>query len=141
MNFIPKKTKFKKNSKGRRLNQISKGPNSLAHRFLTKIALKSMYFGRISSKQIETLKQTLNKTIKKTGKVIIQVFAHTPVTKKPIEIRMGKGKGNVDTWIHKVTVGEKICEIETTNTLIALKALRKIQYKLPLKTKIIYSKN
>ena len=79
----------------------------------------------------------LRKIIKKHGVIRINLIADTPITKKPIEIRMGKGKGAVNHWVAKVHPGTILFEIETTATVLAIKALKAAQLRLPLKTKII----
>lgn len=136
MLFIPKKTKFKKKQKGKKLNTISKVKNLNKLNF-GRLALKSKTTGHINSVQINSFRQTINKIIKKKGKLKINIFPDTPITKKPLEVRMGKGKGNIDRWIFKVKSGVIICEIEIASYLIGVKALRLAQFKIPLKTKII----
>ena len=133
----PKKSKFIKQQKGKSFNKIS---NNVSVNLLTKgrIGLKALDHGRISATQLITLKQTLNKYIKKKGRVFLNIFPHTPVTKKPIKVRMGKGKGGVDHYIVKVKPGLVLCEIETDIEALGKKALSLSQIKLPFKTKIIY---
>ena len=80
-----------------------------------------------------------NKQIKKLGRLKVNIFPHTPISKKPIEVRMGKGKGNVDHWIFKVKPGFILYEIETIFIPIAIKALQRGQVRLPIKTKIIFN--
>lgn len=136
MLFIPKKFKFKKQRKGKNFNKI-KGLPSVYSLTVGSVGLKALSANRISSKQLDAMRQSINKLIKKAGKVIINVFPSIPVTKKPIEIRMGKGKGNVDHWVAKIHPGAVICEIVTDNKDIAIKSLENIQKKLNIKTKII----
>ena len=95
MLFVPKKSKFKKRQKGKRLNTINKifTLNKLKY---GKLGLKSIDSGHMTSKQITALRQTINKIIKKRGKLKINIFPNTQISKKPLEVRMGKGKGNVD---------------------------------------------
>ena len=100
------------------------------------IALKSTEHGKLNSKQIQTLVQLINKKLKKKGKIKLNIFPNTPVTKKPTEARMGKGKGNVDFWIYKIRPGIFVCEIETHFISLAKKVLRLVQIRLPIKTKI-----
>ena len=132
-----KKSKFIKQQKGKSFNKIS---NNVSVNLLTKgrIGLKALDHGRISATQLITLKQTLNKYIKKKGRVFFNIFPHTPVTKKPIKVRMGKGKGGVDHYIVKVKPGLVLCEIETDIEALGKKALSLSQIKMPFKTKIIY---
>jgi len=139
MNLIPRQYKYKKQQKGRFCNKVNQvlGLNKLK---FGSFGLKSVDFGRLNSKQIESMYQSINKLIKKNGRVILKIFPHTPVSKKPIEVRMGKGKGNVDYWVSKIKFGTLLCEIETTFKSLALKALRLAQMRLPIKTKIYYQK-
>ena len=91
----------------------------------------------MTSKQIIALKQTVNKIMKKKGKVKINIFPNTQLTKKPLEVRMGKGKGNIDRWVFKVRSGTILCEIETPFPLIGIKALKLAKFKIPLNTTLI----
>jgi large subunit ribosomal protein L16 len=95
MLFIPKKTKFKKRQKGKKLNTIC-GVYSLKKLNFGRLALKAIDTGHLNSKQINAFRQTVNKIIKKKGKLKINIFPNTPMSKKPLEVRMGKGKGNID---------------------------------------------
>lgn len=134
--FIPKNTKYNKQRKGKTINKIVQ--NSLET--LTKpniIYLKAAVSGRISSKQLTACKLTINKIIKKQGQLIIRAFADTPLTKKPTGIRMGKGKGNIDTWIYKAKAGAILFEINTFAKVLGTKALKSVQFKLPILTKIV----
>lgn len=135
MLFVPKSRKFKKSQKGRALNKININTSFLNLTGI--IGLKSLETGRISSKQLLAARQAINKIIKKTGKVITNIFPHHPVSKKPKEIRMGKGKGAVDHWVCKITAGSVIFEIKTKNSFLCLIALRAAQIRLPIKTKIL----
>lgn len=135
--FIPKKSKFKKQQKGKLYNSINGSTNSLDQLHFGSVGLKALSYCNLTSKQIETLRQSINKLVKKTGQIIIKPFPSTPISKKPIEVRMGKGKGAVDHWIFKVKPGYVLCEIVTDKIEIAVKAFVMIKKKLPLKTKII----
>lgn len=137
MQYIPKKTKYKKQQKGKKFNVIS-SLNTLETIKNGSIALKSIDTGRIKATQLISCKQTINKIIKKIGKLKVNIIADTPITKKPLEIRMGKGKGAVDHWIAKIKSGIILFEIETSAKLLAIKALKTAQLKLPLRTKIIF---
>lgn len=136
MLFVPKKFKYKKKQKGKKLNTINKvyTLNTLP---FNKLALKAIDCGPLNSKQIATMRQTINKQIKKKGKLRLYIFPNTQFTKKPLEVRMGKGKGNVDRWVFKVRAGTILCEIETPYPLIGLMALKAAKYKMPIKTTII----
>jgi large subunit ribosomal protein L16 len=133
--FTPKKKPYKKYHKGKYVSRLSKYKtiNSLKnHTYYLNVLENTM----ISSKQLITLYQSLNKYTKKTGKVYIKIFCHQSRTKKPLEVRMGKGKGNVSFWIAKIKAGTYICEILSRFPSLAIKALSYAQYKLPFKTKI-----
>ena len=93
--FIPSKSKYKKYQKGKSIRRIHK-KNNFFRLTSGSIALKSASFGRLSSKEIKTLVYCINKIMKKRGCLILHIFPQTPITKKPLEIRMGKGKGSVD---------------------------------------------
>lgn len=136
MLFIPKKSKFKKRQKGKKLNTINKVCTINKLNF-GRLGLKSLSSGHMTSKQLSSLRQTINKVIKKKGKLKINIFPNTPITKKPLEVRMGKGKGNIDRWVFKVRSGTVLCEIETTSLLTGIQALKSAQFKIPIKTKII----
>lgn len=135
MILTPKKSKFKKEQKGKTFNKII-SVQSLNCLTFGSYGIKAIEHGRLNSKQIESMYQTLNKIIKKKGKIFLKIFPHTPVTSKPIEVRMGKGKGNVDFWVAKIKAGTILCEIEINSKILALNALNLIKTKLPLKTKI-----
>jgi large subunit ribosomal protein L16 len=135
MKSFPQKTKYKKQKRGSYSNKIFK-TLSLSHCF-NKLSLCSLESGELNVKQLDTLKKSLNKIIKKRGFFRLFVFCDIPVTKKPLEIRMGKGKGSLDHWIVKIKKGAVICSVNTIDSTIGLKALNSARYRLPLKTKII----
>jgi len=137
MSFIPRKQKFKKQQKGKAFNKITT-LLELNNLKFGSFGLKSLTFGRLTSHQLESVYQSINKIIKKTGRLIMRVFPQTPVSNKPIEVRMGKGKGNIDHWIAKIKAGVVLCEIETNSSILALKALKLAQLRLPIRTKIFY---
>lgn len=139
MNFIPKKSKHKKQFKGKINNQIYKNINSNC--LLTGLlGLKALEYGILTSKHFETIKQAIKKIIKKTGRVQFLNFPQTSKTKKPLSMRMGKGKGNIDHWVCKIQPGMVICEINTFNVSLAIKALTGAKFKLPIKTKVVFEK-
>ena len=115
---------------------VVRGGNLLNSITYPVFGLKAVSTGILSSKQIEVMGQFIRKAVKKFGRVTINIVADTPVTRKPIEVRMGKGKGNVNHWVCKIQIGTILCEIETSMTQIGLKALKTVQYRLPFKTKI-----
>lgn len=132
--FIPKNFKFRKQQKGKKLNKIFPTCLKQASKH---VRLKTLSFGRLTSNQLKALKQTINKIIKKRGRVIFKLFPQTSITKKPIEVRMGKGKGAFSHWVAKVRPGTIICFIESEFTVLALKALNYAKTRLPIKTKIL----
>ena len=136
MNFLPKKQKYKKQQKGKKFNKIT-CVRSLKSTIFNRVALKSLSSGRITSKQIESIYKCINKYIKKSGRLVLHIFPQTPITNKPIEVRMGKGKGNVSFWVAKIKCGILLCEIETDSFVLAVKALKQAQQKISIKTKII----
>jgi len=136
MKLRPLKTKYDKAHKGKAINRIvtTNSYDSLNH---GTIALRSLMSYRLTGNQIQNLYFTLNKFLKKAGNIYINVFPHTAVSKKPNEIRMGKGKGAVDHWVCRVLPGAIICEIETNNIAIALKAISYAKFRLPIRVKTI----
>jgi large subunit ribosomal protein L16 len=136
--YTPKKFKFKKQQKGTLPNYIRSSVVSDQLHFGS-LGLKAMSFGRVTSKQIETMRQFLNKLIRKTGRVVINFFPNQPITQKPLEVRMGKGKGSVSHWAFKVKPGLFLCEIITDQTKVAKKALNLLKKKISTKTKIVQS--
>jgi large subunit ribosomal protein L16 len=136
--FIPKKFKFKKQQKGKISNCI----NSVIvsdQLYSGCLGLKAMSFDRITSKQLETMRQFISKSIRKTGRLVFNFFPNQPISQKPLEVRMGKGKGNVNHWIFKVKPGFVLCEIITDQIKIAKKALILLKKKMNIKTRIIQS--
>lgn len=138
MIFIPSKSKFKKQQKGRSIRRINK--NVVFFQLTAgRIGLQSVSSGRLSSVELKTLRQSLNKTLKKRANILIKTFPDKPITKKPLEIRMGKGKGAVNHWVSQIKPGTLLVEIETKFMISAIKALKLVQIRLSLKTKIIFS--
>lgn len=136
MLYVPKKWKFKKKQKGKKLNTIN-GVYTFESLPFNKLGLKAIETGHLTSKQIAALRQTINKVIKKKGKLRIHIFPNTQLTKKPLEVRMGKGKGNVDRWVFKVRSGTLLCEVDTPFPLIGIRALKLAQFKMPINTALI----
>lgn len=136
MLFTPKKFRFKKQQKNNNFNKIC---SNLNDKLNNNLYLKAMSFGRITSKQLISIRQTIKKNIKRVGRIQFYIFPQTPISKKPKEIRMGKGKGSVDHWISKVKIGQIICEVKTESFLKGVKALKLASFRLPLKTKIVYN--
>ena len=134
----PKKNKYKKVHKKRlkKFNHKLKKTNVLN---FGNMGLKALESGLISSKQLESSKQAINKTLKKSGKIRINVFPNLPITKKPTETRMGKGVGSIDHWTVKITGRTILLEIFGASNKTSLKALKTGKTKLPIKTKIIFN--
>ena len=138
MQFVPSNSKYKKQQKGKSFNRINKNVNFFRLNFGI-IGLKSKTFGRLTTNQIKTIRQTINKVMKKQGRLKLNIFPQTPITKKPLEVRMGKGKGSVDHWVYKVKSGMLLFEIESENISLAVRAIKLIQIRIPLITQIIYN--
>ena len=137
--LIPKQKKYKKEQKGKNFKLISPVV-SLDRLKFGSIGLVSLSSGRLTSKQIDSMQQTINKIIKKLGVLRLNIFPDTPISKKPIEVRMGKGKGMVDHWVFKVKSGTLLCEVETSTFSVGVKAIESAKIKLPIKTKLIYNR-
>ena len=135
--LMPKKTKYRKQMKGRNRGKATRG-NKLA---FGDIAIKAIESGRIDSRQIEAARIAMTRHIKRSGKVWIRVFPDKPITAKPLETRMGKGKGAVDKWVMNIKPGRVIYEMVGVEESLAREALALAQSKLPFKTKIITSES
>jgi len=126
----PKRSKYKKSRKGK-LTKLNFKSNKL---IFGSIGIKTLESGLISSRQIESARQAIARKIQRKGKIWIRIFPHYPVTKKPIEVRMGKGKGSVSHWAAKVSGGTVLFELGGIPDNIALSAFKTGGAKLPLKT-------
>ena len=129
----PKRTKFRKQHKGRIKGQ-AKGGSDL--NFGT-YGLKSLEPERVTARQIEAARRAMTRHMKRQGRVWIRIFPDVAVTSKPIEVRMGKGKGSVDFWACKVKPGRVMFEIDGVNDAVAREALRLAAMKLPVKTRTV----
>ena len=129
----PKRTKYRKAFKGRISNK-AKGGYTLS---FGSYGLKALEPERVTARQIEATRRAVTREMKRQGKVWIRVFPDTPVSAKPIQVRMGKGKGSVDRWVARVSPGRILFEIDGVPDAVALEALRLGAAKLPIKTKII----
>ena len=129
----PKRTKYRKQQKGRNTGLAFKGSTVSFGSF----ALKSMDLGRLTSRQIEAARIAITRHMKREGKVWCLVFPYKPVTSKPAEVRMGKGKGALDHWVALVKPGRIIFEIDGVPEDIARHALRLGAQKLPVMTKTV----
>lgn len=135
--LMPKKTKYRKQMKGRNRGKSARG-SKIA---FGDIAIKALEAGRIDSRQIEAARIAMTRHIKRTGKIWIRVFPDKPITAKPLETRMGKGKGAVEKWVMNIKTGRIIYEMVGVEESLAREALALAQSKLPFKTKIITSES
>ena len=131
--LMPKKTKFRKQMRGRMKGDAQTG-NEIS---FGSIGLQAIGRGYVTTRQIEAARRVITRTLKRGGKTWIRVFPDKPVTKRPAETRMGKGKGAVDTWVASVHPGRVPYEIDGVPEEVAIEALRLAAYKLSIKTKII----
>ncbi|MBI1399125.1 50S ribosomal protein L16 [Hyphomonas sp.] len=129
----PKRTKFRKAFKGKISGQ-AKGGFSLS---FGEFGLKALEPERVTARQIEATRRAITREMKRQGKVWIRVFPDVPVTAKPIEVRMGKGKGAVDRWVARVAPGRILFEIDGVSEETARQALALGAAKLPIKTKVV----
>ncbi len=129
----PKRTKFRKQHKGRNRGLAQSG-NSVA---FGEYGLKATDRGRITARQIEAARRAMTRFVKRGGKIWLRLFPDKPVTKKPAETRMGKGKGAPDHWVAVVRPGKVLFEMEGVTRTDAQEALRLASHKLPLRTKFV----
>lgn len=129
----PKRTKFRKMQKGR-IKGATKGGSSLN---FGSYGLKAQAPSRVTARQIEAARRAMTRHMKRAGRVWIRIFPDVPVSKKPTEVRMGKGKGTPEFWAAKVKPGRIMFEIDGVNDTVAREALRLAAAKLPIKTKIV----
>ena len=129
----PKRTRYRKVQKGRVKGLAYKG-NSLA--FGT-FGLKALEPAWITARQIEATRIAMTRAIKRQGQVWIRIFPDKPITKKPAEVRMGKGKGAPEHWVAVVKPGRVLFEIEGVDSKLAQEAMRLAMHKLPIKTKFV----
>jgi len=129
----PKRTKFRKQQKGRN--------RGLAHRGSTvsfgEFALKATGRGRMTARQIEAARRAMTRRIRRGGQIWIRVFPDKPITQKPLEVRQGKGKGNVEYWIAQIKPGKVLYEIEGVSEAVARDAFRLAAAKLPFQTEFV----
>ncbi|MGN7661847.1 MAG: 50S ribosomal protein L16 [Anaplasma sp.] len=131
--FVPRKTKYSKSFKGR-VKGETKGGSELA---FGSCGLKALEPCRLTSKQIESARRSISRSLRRVGKVWIRVFCHIPVSKKPVDVRMGKGKGSTEMWVCRVQPGRILFEIGGVASELAREALRKAGSKLPIKCSYI----
>src|SRR5215472_19348354 len=126
----PKRTKYRKQFKGRNRGVATRGTKVSYGEF----GLKTLEHGRITARQLEAARRAMSRHIKRGGKVWIRVFPDKPVTKKPLEVRQGSGKGNVEYWVALVQPGRVMYEMEGVNEAQAREAFALAAAKLPVKT-------
>jgi large subunit ribosomal protein L16 len=129
----PKRTKYRKQQKGRNRGIAKRGTLVSFGSF----GLKSMELGRITNRQIEAARIAMTRYMKREGKVWIRIFPDKPITSKPLEVRMGKGKGNLDHYVAQVQPGRVMFELDGVPREVAEEALRLAAQKLPVKTRTI----
>ena len=129
----PKRTKFRKAHKGR-IHGNAKGATSLN---FGSFGIKAVQPARVTARQIEACRRAIVRHMRRSGKMWIRVFPDVPVSSKPTEVRMGKGKGSVEFWAAKVKPGRIMFEIDGVSEPVAREALRLAAMKLPVKTRIV----
>lgn len=132
----PKRTKFRKQHKMR-----NRGLATVANKVsFGEFGLKATGRGRITARQIEAARRAINRHIKRGGQVWIRIFPDKPITKKPLEVRMGKGKGSVEYWVAQIQPGRMLFEIQGVNEELARESFRLAAAKLPVSTTFVEKK-
>lgn len=131
--LLPKRTKFRKVQTGRNRGLAIRGSKVSFGEF----ALKATGRGRLTSRQIESARRALTRKVKRGGKIWIRVFPDKPITAKPLEVRMGKGKGNVEYWVCQIQPGRVLYEIEGVSEELAREAFALAAAKLPFETTFV----
>lgn len=129
----PKRTKFRKIHKGRNRGLAQRGSKVS---FGT-VGLQATGRGRVTARQIEAARRAMTRHIKRGGKIWIRVFPDKPITQKPLEVRMGKGKGNVEYWVAQIQPGRMLYEMEGVSEDVAREAFRLASAKLPISTRVV----
>lgn len=129
----PKRTKFRKQRKGR-----NRGVATSGHQVsFGEYGLKSAARGMLTARQIEAARRAINRYIKRGGKVWIRIFPDKPITRKPLEVRMGSGKGSVEFWVARIKPGSVLYEVEGVTEAVAREAFRLAAAKLPVQTTFV----
>lgn len=126
----PKRTKYRKQQKGRNRGLATSG-NRVS---FGEYGLKATTRGRITSRQIEAARRALTRHVKRGAKVWIRIFPDKPITKKPLEVRQGKGKGNIEYWVALIQPGRMLYEMQGVDEAMAREAFRRAAAKLPVQT-------
>lgn len=129
----PKRTKFRKQMKGRNRGLATRGCNVSFGEF----GLKAVGRGQLTARQIEAARRAMTRHVKRGGKIWIRVFPDKPITKKPLEVRQGKGKGNVEYWVCQIQPGRVLYEMEGVTEEVAREAFRLAAAKLPFPTTFV----
>jgi large subunit ribosomal protein L16 len=129
----PKRTKFRKAHKGRNRGLAQVG-NSVS---FGEFGLKAVTRGRVTARQIESARRAMTRHIKRGGKIWIRIFPDTPITKKPVEVRMGKGKGNVEYWVAKIVPGKVLYEMECVDEETSRESFKLAAARLPIQTAFV----
>ncbi|HET9843512.1 MAG TPA: 50S ribosomal protein L16 [Gammaproteobacteria bacterium] len=129
----PKRTKFRKQMKGRNRGLAQRGNKVSFGEF----GLRATGRGRLTSREIEAARRAMTRHIKRGGKIWIRVFPDKPITKKPLEVRMGKGKGNVEEWVAQIKPGKMLYEIEGVSREIAERAFQLAAAKLSINAEFV----
>ncbi len=129
----PKRTKFRKQHKGRNRGWAARG-NKVS---FGEYGLKATGRGRITARQIEAARRAMTRHVKRGGKIWIRIFPDKPISKKPLEVRMGNGKGNVEYWVAEIQPGRMLYEMEGVAEEVAREAFRLAAAKLPIQTTFV----
>lgn len=131
--LLPKRTKFRKYQKGR-IRGVK--PNTTQLRF-GRYGLKALDTGRIPARTLEAVRRVITRKFRRTGQIWIRIFPDIPVSTKPAEVRMGKGKGSTSFWVARVQRGQILFEMDGISLQLAKQAAKLAYYKLPIKTKFL----
>ena len=131
--LLPKRTKYRKNQRGKRRGKAFRGSLVTFGSF----GLKALEAAWITNRQIEAARIAINRFLKREGKMWIRIFPEKPITKKPLETRMGSGKGSPEGWVAVVRPGKILFEVDGVKKVDAVEALRLASHKLPIKTKFV----
>lgn len=131
--LMPKRPRYRKAQKGR-IRGVAKGGTTLG---FGSIGLKAVEPNRVTSRQIEAARRAINHHLRRQGRVWIRIFPDVPVSGKPTEVRMGKGKGSTEYWAARVKPGRVMFEVDGVDTGVAREALRKASMKLPMRCRIL----
>ena len=129
----PKRTKFRKQQKGRNRGLAQRGSRVSFGEY----GLKAIGRGRLTARQIEAARRAMTRHVRRGGKIWIRVFPDKPITKKPLEVRQGKGKGAVEYWVSQIQPGRMLYEMEGVSEDVARKAVALAAAKIPFATKVV----